>query len=470
MKNIIFYIWFLFNLFSQSALSEASHEGYTEAEAEADFSAYADSHPTIDKDAPDDWCVGKLSEKEKTKLKEEATAIYNEYLHSHNPEDLTKELAKIYERHSNLEDDKKKTAVIAELSDILDNFRQSGSFLQGLSDFEKGKKPSDTMSQVKFDELRGDYEVLKKLGIKYDLTRGQWDLSELAKKEVDLKAFTAREKQAMEKLLSPPIAERFFDPNRTEALAIGNFVVRPSGKSDGASSGQFRIVTKQEQEEAVKRQMDILAAEKTKFLRASKEANWLINSIRGRVGEYWLGSERGYQGKTAPEIERESALETMARTTKMMKETLGVNNQTLTDLTSLIKTALKTDSKNQKELGDQLDNLIFSLQLTAVSTAVVASTATMGAATPFTWGAGTSSTGLIGGYTSPATWLTGYYFFPGALGMAGNIKSDTAHGMKLSCATLHEVSQHGPIYVAGALLMGGALTSLGGVLFSGLGL
>lgn len=369
----------------------------------------------------DDWCYGRLTPDEKRKIQEEIATIYSK--HQSNKEELQKSLEKVIQNHTGTESDKRSAEVAAMTVDFFKKLNKVSQFSAALSALTKGEKIKDSALSKTAEALKGDFEKLKALGFKFDPEKQKWDLSGV--KDVIFTSGDNKElKQAMANLISPDFAEKVGQRDREVKDVLKRF-----------------------------------GEEKESFLRASKESNTYANAMTGTLVE-WLGYERGLDGKTAPEIEREGAYKGMLAHLKRMKDTLGVEPEAVDDIISSIQDAVSKDSAGLAALDQDLTQKIGALKTTAAVLAVGAVAVTGGLAGPTLLGgvlAGAGTTAASGGLGVAGGIALGLQAIPAAI----NVAIDTASGKSLSCAAMDELYKRGANAVASTAIAAGTVAGFG---------
>jgi len=432
------------------------------------FEDASKSRTIDDSSSKDDKCLGRIKEEERNKLEEEIKAVYAKYQKSKDAEKLKTDVSRIFEQHGGSESPKKQAELIGQMSQTLGKLGEISKHYDALSAIEKGEKKQDGEESEQTKAIARDYGILKGIGFKFDPKKEQWDISEMQKETFNLTSAPAGAKEAMARLISPAIAEKFFDPNRKEAFEFGDFVVRPPFETyGGKQTGEFSIVTKEKQNADIQKRLDELLKTKEDFIKSSKEANGFWNSIQGRASETWLGAERGSNGKTAPEIDRDGAFQRMQQLAHSLKGTYGVSDAVVKDLNSVLQDALKQDSAGLQALDEKLGTTIAALR-TARNVAVVGGVvlATGGVLAPGAMASllGAGTTGAIAGGTTGAIG-TGMAVSVGlsAIPAAINIGVDMWNGKKFSCAAMEELAQRGPQAVSNALVAAAVVGGAGAV-------
>lgn len=453
-QNLLFLALTL-SLVIPTSLFSAEAKAHTEGTRQ---SAPSQVRPESTSSLGTNWCFGQLNEDEKRKLQEEITAVYSKYQKSRNPDELQKDLTRVLENHSGNDDIKKQAEVATLMGLTIENMSQVTGFFDALSALEKEEKPQDLNLRKQMEDLRNDYNELKKIGMRFDPRKGQWDLSGLASQTVDLNAVSGEAKKAMGRLLSADLASKFFDPNRSEAFDLGDYVVRPPLEIfGGGRTSEFNVVTKEEQQKQIQTYLDRLMQEKEEFLKASKEANTLSNAYTGSLLPVF-GFERGNKGQTSPEIERDNSYKGMRFTIHQLKGVVGVKPEMVNDLISILQDALRQDSAGLQQLDQKLTQAIRALK-TALTVLAVSGTvlATGGLAAPAAFSAALAPGGALSAVGATMGVAMGISAIPAAI----NITTDVAAGKKFSCSAMEEFLSRGPQAVSNAIVAGAAAGGFG---------
>jgi hypothetical protein len=167
---------------------------------------------------------------------------------------------------------------------------------------------------------------------------------------IDVKAFKSPEfTSAMLSFFGSGVAIELMNVSREEAVVVDGLVFLPPEKS-----GKITVWEKTHWDSVVQRKLKLVASDTERFIKATKEASSYSNLMRGRIIE-WFGGERGHQGKTASEIDAESAYKSLLSATSDLTGYLGTGPQMRTQMAQLKQQLLAIESANLQEGLRKLD-------------------------------------------------------------------------------------------------------------------
>lgn len=398
----------------------------------------------------EDWCHGYLSNDEKAAIQNELAAIYSRY--KDKPEDLQKGIDRLVTQHSGSGGLRQGAAVTAQVMNSASKLGAINIYTKAMDALSRGEEPKDSKTLQMMKTIKSDFQKLTSFGLRYDGKNGLWDFSGIADKQLDLKSLGPSLKEAFKNLLSPEIAEKFFDPDRKDAFTVGDYIVRPPGAG-------FRVVSQQTQDEAVKSSLDGFAKHKEEYLAASRESNTYSNSMSGRFWEM-LGYERGSNGETGPENDRRTAMENMERRLNFMRGTLGVKMDVLNPVYSSLQKAITQDSDSLAALDRDLTQKINTLKTAQKALYVAAiSVATAGVFAPAALATviGASGTGMLAS-SVVGTAMAVPLVLQATVGTVNAGIESARSGTSFSCAMADELYNRGPGAVAGSAMAAAFVT------------
>ena len=398
----------------------------------------------------EDRCHGHLSNDEKTAIQNELAAIYSRY--KDKPEELQQGIDRLVTQHSGSGGRRQGVAVTAQVMDSASKLGAVNIYTKALDALARGEEPKDYKILQMMKSIKSDFQKLTSFGLKYDTGNSRWDFSGMAEKQLDLKSLDPSLKEAFKNLISPEIAEKFFDPERKDAFTLGDYVVRPPGEG-------FRIVSQETQDEAMKSSLDGFQKHKEEYLAASKESNTYSNSMSGRFWEI-LGYERGNKGETGPESDRRTAMENMERRLNFMRGTLGVKMDVLNPVYSSLQNAITQDSESLAALDRDLTQKINTLKTAQKALYVAAlSVATAGVFAPAALATviGASGTGMLAS-SVVGTAMAVPLVLQAAVGTINAGIESARSGTSFSCAMADELYSRGPGAVAGSAMAAAFVT------------
>lgn len=143
---------------------------------------------------------------------------------------------------------------------------------------------------------------------------------------------------ALALFLSPAAAAALADPDRVEAVITERWVFLPP------AAGRIEARPRHRYDDAVAQRLAWFAQDLDAFVRGSRESATYWNLMSGRLWQLF-GYERGHGGRTAPEIERDAAYDSMVRGVRALRE-LGAASELISALHRVTAEALAIDRRN----------------------------------------------------------------------------------------------------------------------------
>lgn len=316
-------------------------------------------------------CQGVLRSEDELNLEKAVTAINNDYFSGSLDADARNQKVESIIRQTNPGGDPAKEGVIkATLAGM--NEAESSQYVLSLA---LGKLSGKTIVDKDYSVLAGlgvprknadaylgaiaakfqpYYQKLVQVGAKFDPQNG-WDLSGL-KLASDQIQKDPQLNTAFMLFFSPQFAKALADPDRATVLEAGDsYILPPDANGFGGDSqrGQIQGYGKESYGDHVQELLSQFSADTQDFMQASRRASTYWNMMQGRALELF-GVERGYQGKTAPEIEKDGAFAGMESAVEGLSY-LGVPGELKSALYDAMEQANQIDSKNLNQGLQKLD-------------------------------------------------------------------------------------------------------------------
>lgn len=184
------------------------------------------------------------------------------------------------------------------------------------------------------EKVRPYFDSLNQAGIKYTKDR-QWDFS-----EADLSPERLQKDQGLQEAVSyffsPKIVQELTKTDRRDSISLGGYIVLPPRRAHRNASLAAPVLSQAEYQERVEDELAKLSREIEEFKKVAKKVGSYSNLMRGRVIELF-GGERGFNGKTAPEIELESLYSSINAISKRLKDSYGVPQELNSQLIEIKK-------------------------------------------------------------------------------------------------------------------------------------
>lgn len=179
--------------------------------------------------------------------------------------------------------------------------------------------------------IKDSVKVLSAKNIHYNMSSG-WNFSKANLNVNDINK-DGKLKSAFLQLFSPETLSKLIDEQRSEAIRTENIVFLPADKT-----GAIQVMSEKEWTTAVEADLGKMERETKDFIRYAKESATYWNLMSGRL-VVLFGGERGYKGKTAPEISAESAYKTMLYYLNRLSNNLGVGGKLRPKILEMLKVA-----------------------------------------------------------------------------------------------------------------------------------
>jgi hypothetical protein len=198
-------------------------------------------------------------------------------------------------------------------------------------------------------KYRTHFEQLKAKGVIFDSQLG-WDFSDFELHVKDLQEGSSFLK-AFKTLVTSDggLIERLRNPNRTEAIALGNHTILPPRKHN--ATGEIFIPWQKTSfyEQQIRGQLKRIETLQGEFEQAVQDVTSYSNLMRGRAWEL-VGGERGDKGRTDAEIRLERIKSDLRFQTAQLKNHLGVSRELLAQVYEIDR-ALNDFERNEIDKG-----------------------------------------------------------------------------------------------------------------------
>jgi len=145
--------------------------------------------------------------------------------------------------------------------------------------------------------------------------------------------------------ISPALADKIADSNRKVAIELNNSVFLPPSTFDDQDNFYIPTLDRSTYWQRVSDEIDSYKKDIDEFLRASRVASQYRTMMKSRFWQLF-GRERGYKGKVAAEINRDSILQSIDSFTYRLQNVYGAPPETVKAVLELKQEVLKRDAAN----------------------------------------------------------------------------------------------------------------------------
>lgn len=182
------------------------------------------------------------------------------------------------------------------------------------------------------------YKTMQGRGFKLSKDKG-WSISEASDVALSELKKDSKFTSAFILFFGVELAGQVLSEDRGEVVFADNVAITPP------ESGKISFYEKSDWDRRVRDRLQSIERDAESFMRSSKEASSYSNQMKGRILE-WFGGERGYKGKTAPEIDMESSYKGLLANIKSLREHYGVRKDMRDKLFTLMNTLNDIDLQN----------------------------------------------------------------------------------------------------------------------------